>query len=466
MNDSVKKEVSSEERPQPQKSRKVGISRGDKILIAVALTLTLLWVIAGLFPSYWLFISSTKDQSAALKKPPSFVPQMRYEYSIELNVSEGYTEDDFRYDATLVLWMSAERFIDVSAGRFTVHAIHDGKILGEASLKMSDFKNRRDTIFFGAVSEKQLSVTKNFDAAFSCIQAYNYKFNGSGYRISTGKNADVGRITEFLQQSTDPENKAELASRFRMTTLNSSIGEVTSRWDWANLFSNFAVAWSFFENLHGINFSRFLLNSLFLAICSVVLTCIISSMCAYCLSKMLKPRTAGKYMMFFLATMMIPGIVNTIPLFLMIQQFNLMNNYLAILLPGTSNAVAILLFKGFFDGLPNDVCEAAKIDGAGYFRVYSHLVIPLSMPVFAVIAITSFVGSWNDYFWPFMVLKDVRMWTFPVVVKEMMSTTSGGKPDYTLGLAMSVMATIPTFFIFLFFQKQLTRGLVFSGLKG
>ena len=229
---------------------------------------------------------------------------------------------------------------------------------------------------------------------------------------------------------------------------------------------NYYTAWTYYLQENGITFGRFLLNSAVISVAAILIQWVVSALAAYALSKMLPRLIAQIAEVFFIAVLMIPGIVYTLPLYLMVSQTGLLSSPLAVILPGIPNAIAIVLFKSFFDNIPNDMVEAAKIDGAPPLRIFMQVIMPLSFSVFGVIAILVFTSTWNDYMWPMMVLKDIEDQTFPIIVSSMTNYTSGGRVDYTISLAMSVIASLPTLLIFLLFQKQMQKGLVFGGLKG
>ena len=184
------------------------------------------------------------------------------------------------------------------------------------------------------------------------------------------------------------------------------------------------------------------------------------------MSRLVAKKIANILMTLFIATMMIPNIVYIVPLYSMIQRFSLKDNFLSVILPGVPNAIALVLFKGFFDDLPKELVEAARIDGASEYSIYFRMIIPLSYSVFGIITILVFTGNWNDIMWPTMVLSDTKVQTFSVVINRMMGNIVNGSLDYPLVLAMSAIAALPTFILFAFFQKQMTKGLVFSGVKG
>lgn len=110
--------------------------------------------------------------------------------------------------------------------------------------------------------------------------------------------------------------------------------------------------------------------------------------------------------------------------------------------------------------------EAAKMDGANEGQVFTRIYVPMSMSVFGVIALLTFTGNWSDLMWPSMVLKNTEFQTFPIIINRMLNAVEGGRVDYAMALSMSVMAMIPTLLVFMIFQKQLSKGLVYEGIKG
>ena len=205
-------------------------------------------------------------------------------------------------------------------------------------------------------------------------------------------------------------------------------------------------------------------NSAFVAIMAVLLQFVFSAFVAYGLSFLVKKHIAQKLLLFFIVTIMLPGIVEQIPLYTTLVNIGL-DNYWGVLLPGATSATFVVLFKGFFDQLPHELREAAKLDGANEFYIYFNLAIPLSMPVYATVGIMTFLGQWNTFFWPNLLLSDEKLYTFPLIIQKYMAGENAVE-KYPIMLAMSVIATIPTFFMFAFMQKQMRAGLVLGGVKG
>ena len=190
-------------------------------------------------------------------------------------------------------------------------------------------------------------------------------------------------------------------------------------------------------------------------------------MFAYAMARLVSAKTSRILMVFAILTMMIPSIVIVLPLYGMIERLQLKNNLIAVILPAVPSAMNLFLFKNFFEGIPNDLNEAARVDGASELRIFFQLYVPLSVPIFSVVAMLTFTGAWNEFFWPSLVLNQEPYMTLPVIINALMNAPgSSGLRDYPLSMAMSVIAAVPIFIVFLFFQKYLTEGMVFTGLKG
>jgi multiple sugar transport system permease protein len=191
-------------------------------------------------------------------------------------------------------------------------------------------------------------------------------------------------------------------------------------------------------------------------------TVIAASLAAYALSR-LRFRHRNKVFWFVLAGIMIPGQVLIVPQFREFDALGLLNTYWAVSLPQIPTAVAVFIFKQFFDGLPRDLEEAARIDGAGWFRIYRQVVMPLAKPAVAAVAIFTFVTSWNDLLWPLLVLTNPDLMTVPVGL----ATVQGAFGiRYADTMASAVLGAIPLVAVFLLFQRHIVEGIAGTGLKG
>jgi ABC-type glycerol-3-phosphate transport system permease component len=161
---------------------------------------------------------------------------------------------------------------------------------------------------------------------------------------------------------------------------------------------------------------------------------------------------------------MVPFVTLLIPLYLVMLDLNLLNSYTALWLPAAVSSFGIFLCRQFIVGIPQDLFDAAKLDGAGDFAIYYQVVLPLIRPVLSALAIFSFLGSFNAYLWPLVVLNDERLYTLPLILVQI-STTMGGT-NYEGVMAGSLLASIPTILVYLIFQRNFVRGIALSGVKG
>jgi len=216
------------------------------------------------------------------------------------------------------------------------------------------------------------------------------------------------------------------------------------------------------EHLEEFPVVRWFINSVGISLAATFLVLAVSSSAAYAFAR-LKFRYREPLFFMVLATMMVPGQVMLIPVFLIVQKLGLFNTYPGIVLPGLGGAFGVFLLRQFFIQLPVELEEAAFLDGASYFTVFSRVILPLSKPALATLAIFTFMASWNDFVWPLIITDDVSMRTLPVGL-----TIFQGRYTLQYGLTMAAAAitTLPMIIAFLIFQKRITEGIALQGLKG
>jgi multiple sugar transport system permease protein len=217
---------------------------------------------------------------------------------------------------------------------------------------------------------------------------------------------------------------------------------------------------AYLQVLDNGNLSRWFANS---AITSVVITAgtvLLASLAGYALSRI---RFRGRAMLFWLilAGIMIPVESLVVPLFYEINSLNMVDTYWGIVLPQLASPVSVFIFKQYFDGIPREFEEAAVIDGASRLRVYWRVMMPLSMPAVATVAILSFIASWNNFLWPLIVVTGNNMMTIPVGL----ATVQGSYGiQYAQVMASTVLAALPMLVVFGFFQRQIVEG-ISGGIK-
>ena len=202
--------------------------------------------------------------------------------------------------------------------------------------------------------------------------------------------------------------------------------------------------------LHG----RAVWNTVVLVVGLLVVTLIVNPLAAYALSRYRLPGTY-KILLFLLATMAFPAEVTMIPGFLLLKSAHLLNTYWALILPTMASGYSIFLLKGFFDSLPRELYEAAMLDGAREATMFTRITVPLSKPVLAVIALTTFTFAYGSFMWAFLVCQDQRMWTLMVWLFQMQIWA----PQFMI-MAALVLAAIPTLLVFVFCQNIIMRGII------
>jgi len=209
-------------------------------------------------------------------------------------------------------------------------------------------------------------------------------------------------------------------------------------------------------------FYKWFINSLIVATITTISAVIFDSLVGYTLCKF---RFRGRMIVFIaiLSTLMIPTEMLVIPWYLMARDFGWLNSYWGIMFPGVITAFGIFLMKQFFESVPDDFLEAARIDGLNEFQIWWTVAMPLVMPAISALAIFVFLGNWTAFIWPLIVTNDPALYTLPVGL-----TTFSVEQDVEWELIMTgaALATIPTLIVFLAFQRYIIRGVVMTGLKG
>jgi multiple sugar transport system permease protein len=206
---------------------------------------------------------------------------------------------------------------------------------------------------------------------------------------------------------------------------------------------------------------RAFFNTILLVLFSVTASLIVNPLAAYALSRF-RMKGTEKVILFLLATMAFPSAVTAIPGFLLIRDLGLLNTIAALVLPTVASGMSIFILKGFFDALPRELYEAAAIDGAGEWTVFSKITLPMTTPILAVNALNHFIAAYNSWEWAFLVCQKESQWTIAVWMYQM-SQEMAGQPWCVM--AGFVLVSIPTALVFLLCQKVILRGIVLPSMK-
>ena len=219
---------------------------------------------------------------------------------------------------------------------------------------------------------------------------------------------------------------------------------------------------SYAEVLSEGNLPIWTFNSVFSSVIITFLTVATSALAAYALSRL---DFWGKRWMFILiiASIAVPAQVLIIPLFYQAQAFEMVDTYWGLILPQVVAPAMVFILKKFFDQVPIELEEAARVDGASRLRVFWSVVLPLSRPILAAVSIFVFIAAWNNFLWPFIIVNDTSLMTLPVGLQTVKSAFG---VQYAQNMAMAVLAALPLIVVFLFFQRQIIKGIATTGFGG
>lgn len=203
-------------------------------------------------------------------------------------------------------------------------------------------------------------------------------------------------------------------------------------------------------------------NSIFVAIITTICVLFFDSLVGYTLAKF---KFKGRKIIFIaiLSTLMIPTEMLVIPWYILARDLGLLDSYIGLIFPGIMTGFGVFLMKQFFESVPDDYLDAARVDGVGEFQIFTKVAMPLVAPALSALAIFTFLGNWTAFLWPLIVTSSAELYTVPVGL----SSFSGEfQSDWELIMTGAAVATLPTLLVFLFLQRYIIRGVILGGLKG
>lgn len=223
-----------------------------------------------------------------------------------------------------------------------------------------------------------------------------------------------------------------------------------------------APTWeNFVYVLTAVPFTRFMFNSLFVSVVVTVVALFFHSMAGYALARLRFPGRETIFLAIF-STFLVSLPVIIVPLFIIVRTFGMLNSYTGLIVPAIFNAFGIFLLRQYYLSLPKEIEEAAVIDGAGYWRLYWSVILPLSRPILSALAILFFLANWNSFLWPLTVASDPNLWVVQVAIANFKSQYAASW-NYTM--AASTIVALPMLVLFVVFQKQIMDSIKTSGLK-
>ena len=210
-----------------------------------------------------------------------------------------------------------------------------------------------------------------------------------------------------------------------------------------------------------LNLGRYLVNSTIVAVTVTALSLVINALAGYAFAKL---RFRGRDRTFRMLTLglVIPAQVTMLPLFLLLKQMGLVNTYWGVIVPGLASIFGIFLVRQYATAIPDDLLDAARVDGASELRIFRSVVLPVIRPILATLAIWTFLATWNDFMWPLIVLSDDRRYTLPVALANLVGEHV---QDTELMMAGSVLTVLPVLVVFLVFQRWYIQGVMAGSVK-
>ncbi len=211
-----------------------------------------------------------------------------------------------------------------------------------------------------------------------------------------------------------------------------------------------------------LNLARYLLNSSLVAVSATLISLVINSMAGYAFAKL---RFAGRERVFqvLLGALVIPGQVGMLPLFLLLRAMGLVNTMAGVVVPFMAGIFGIFMIRQYALSIPDDLLDAARVDGAGEYRIFWNIVIPVIQPILVTLAVFTFLSAWNDFMWPLIVLSDDAKYTLPVALA---SLSGEHVQDTGLMMAGSVLTVLPVVVLFVVLQRAYIRGVMMGSVKG
>lgn len=446
------------------KKNKIRWGGSERSLKIVAAVVSLLFAALMLYPMIFAVSSAMKDNSKIYDVPPKLLPEAANSVSIVLDYTdmkfdnEEQMKDTMLRDNVLTMFGINYKLADESIMEIQVYGMKDGKTVFHSRAHQMKLQMECDYGIYKGTAIKE-EVLLHSDRYLRANESLGYEFDPAGGL----ELPETGLLDRFLEPVS-----TLLAEKYPTSGTLVSVGDKVKNLLNLESFKYYLQMPEYIypdnERIAQLGFMTFVLNSVIVIGFAMVAQVILCSVCAFVISRQLSPRASKAVLLFFLGGMMIPFASIMLPQLIMYRQMGAYNNYAALLLPFLyPYGFYVYLYKGFFDQIPGSYFEAASLDGAGSIYLYSKICMPLSKPIISLIALQTFIGNWNDFFWAWLVTEDQKLWTLNVALYNI-SNNVGTKQNALMGLA--VVTVTPVILLSILFSKQLKQSIVASGVKG
>ncbi|BBH24561.1 hypothetical protein Back11_59060 [Paenibacillus baekrokdamisoli] len=437
--------------------------KGAVSLKVTAYIITIVFIAVSLIPLAWMLSSSLKDGKSIYSLPPKWIPSIPQTVSIMIDYSGNTAGDDksfYELEAAKATWFTWRKFQNEAIGEMHIIGTKDGKKIFEATTPSYLFTAGKPKVVPAQVFTDEMMKLKLQTIRDSRYTKYTEYAGGVSLDKAEEQIVREGSVSELSTGN----QMTQIAGFLKESTfMKGSLQAIKQTDNWARLFDNYRVIWKTRGGDSGVGLLTYIGNSLFVTTATILLHIMIGGMASYALSRLVSKKWGIVLTMFFVATIMIPEIAVLVPLYLTIVKLGLVDTLWGIILPHSAWGIIIFLFKGFFDQLPGELLQAARIDGSSEYRIYFTMIIPLSLPIFTTVSVMSFMGTWNEFLWPLVVARKEEVWTLTVALNDFTNNQAMG-PQIVMSTLM--IATIPLLIVFASCQKLIERGVAWTGVKG
>lgn len=446
------------------KRTKVRLSGSDLSLKIVAVAVTVVSLLLILFPFALTISNAMKDNTKIYDIPPKLLPDAANSMSVTVDYSgfSGTQEE--------LLGQIQDDMVSTMFGVYTVlnresifevkfYGTQDGKTIFYSRAHQAQLQLEKDYgIYEGTVLKNQTLLYK--DKEQRAAQAIGFQFDPNGLSSHSAPTEFQETAVTLLEQVF--EKKFKLHGQIQAASTQKH--NLLLLESFAHYMKLPSYMYSRNETVAKYGFMTFVMNTVIVIGFAIIAQVLLCSLCGFVISRLLSPRAGKIMLLFFLGAQMIPFASIMLPQLIMYKNMGAYNNYTALLLPFLyPYGFYVYLFKGFFDKIPGSYFEAARLDGASNAYLYSRICMPLSKSIIALIALQTFLGNWNDFFWAWMVTERQDLWTLNVALYNISNNVST-KQNALMGI--SLVTILPVILICLAFSKQLKASIMSSGVKG
>lgn len=422
-----------------------------------------------LFPLFMIASYAARDHTALNRDPSALIPECAKTMELVLDYSSFDGMDDhalletIQADALFAMYSGSTELDGEAVGEYKIFGVMDGRTVFYQRQHNMQLRIQLDYgAYMGLVRFDRETLTGSGRYA-KALAAAQWEFDRNGLNRTPPTAGGQTALERRMAQNVSSQEKGNwLDGELRLVSVHNSPLLMLETFKY--YFEIPKYMYSTVPAISKYSLFAFVFNTLLIMGWAVLTQITLCSTSAYALSRLFSRRMAKLLMMFFLVTMMIPFICILLPQMIMMKQIGALNNYAAMLLPYLyPSAFYIFLFKGFFDRLPQDLLDAAKMDGASQLYIFLKICMPLSWSITSMLVLNVIVSAWNDFFWYLSAANRTNLWTINLALYSI-SINPSTKTNVSMGIAL--MTIFPVILLTLIFQRQIKESVISAGIKG